>query len=290
MTPTPPEAPDPPHRWIRSEPVIRIRPNSGWEPPDLRELWDRRELLLNFAIRDLKVRYKQTVLGVVWVILQPLLTALIFTFVFTLVARVRTGNLPYILFAYTGFSAWQIFQRLVSNGTGSMIAASHMIHKVYMPRLILPLAPLASVIIDYSISLAVLVCLMAYYGVMPGVGLLLLPVWLAILISLALGICLFTSSLAVRFRDVLHSTPIVLQLLMYLSPVAYPEALVPERFRAIYNLNPLASILGAIRWSLLGVGEPNWGYLAYAATLGFFLLVAGAMVFKRTERGFADVV
>jgi lipopolysaccharide transport system permease protein len=292
-SPAPPPAIAPPHAPQR--PRLLIEPPTAWAALNLRDLWHFRELLWNLAVRDVKLRYRQTALGVVWVILQPLLGAAIFAFVFGKVGRFKTpGNVPYLLFALSGMMAWQAFAGTLTRTSNTMVGNAHLVSKVYFPRIVLPLGTLSSTLLDFAVTLVFLFILMAFRWHMPGWNLLLMPVCLLLLMMLSLGVGLWATALSVSYRDVGYIVPVVTQLLFYLSPVAYSVETVLERVsdrhRTLYFLNPLASILEGFHWSLLSVGTVHWGWLAYAAVVSFGTLVVGAYVFSRMERKFADVV
>ena len=269
---------------------LKIRPGSGWAGLNLRELWDFRDLLLILAGRDLKLRYRQTALGVAWVVLQPLLAAAIFAFVFGKVAGLSTDDLPPFLFTFAGMLGWTVFSGTLGKAGPILVANAHLVSKVYFPRLLLPLSVVLSTLVDFAVSLAVMFFLMAAYGRPPTWALMLLPVWVLLLLALSAGLGLVTSALSVSYRDVQYIVPVILQLMMYASPVAYPVSAVPEGFRAFYYLNPLAGVLEAMRYSLLGSGQIHMGHLAYSAAFAVVVLVAGAFFFRRMERRFADVI
>lgn len=272
-------------------PHLRLSPRTGWLQLDLPEIWRSRDLLLMLAGRDLKLRYKQTALGVAWVVLQPLLAAAVFAFVFGLVARLDApGQVPYFLFAFAGLLAWQFFATIVQRATASAVADAQLLSKVYFPRLVLPIAASLSAFVDFLIGMALLAVMVPVFWRVPGVELLLVVPLILLLFVLGFAIGTFAASLAVEYRDVNHAMPVAIQMMMYASPVAYSIALVPEKYRALYLLNPLASVLEAFRFSVLGTGAVNWGGLAYSAMLALGLLVAALVLFKRMERGFADVV
>ncbi len=272
-------------------PHLTIRPSSGWRALDLRELWHFRDLLLTLAGRDLKVRYKQTALGVAWVILQPLIAAGIFAFVFGGVAGLDApGEVPYFLFSFVGLLGWNAFSSTLSRASAAMVGNEHLVSKVYFPRLILPLSTVFAALIDFAVAFGMLLVLLLIFWGLPAVNFLLMPVVLLLLLMLSLGIGICATALAVSYRDVGYIIPVFIQFLLYASPVAYALQEVPEQYRAIYSLNPLAPLLEAFRWSLLGVGELEWGYLAYAAAMAGLAFAVGAFVFKRMERKFADVI
>jgi lipopolysaccharide transport system permease protein len=278
------------HVVATSEPLMVIRPTSGFAALQLHELFPFRDLLFALAARDIKIRYKQTSLGVIWVILQPLVAAGIFSFVFGKVAKMPSDGLPYLLFSFAGMQGWSLFNNVVNRTSSCLVGNGHLISKVYFPRLILPLSALPSILLDFTIAMAMLAVLMVIYHVVPGWGLLLLPVWMAILVFLATGIGLWLAALMVSYRDVGYILPVTMQMLMYASPVAYAASAVPEQYRVLYFLNPLAGLLDAFRWSLLGVGAPMWGTLGISAGVSVVVLVVGAFMFKKMERKFADVI
>ena len=272
------------------EKTMILRPSSGWAALDLREVWQFRDLLFTLAGRDIKLRYKQTALGAIWVVIQPLMAAGIFTVVFGKIANLSSDAIPYFLFAFVGQLGWGLFANTVSKTSGCLVGNGHLISKVYFPRLILPLSSLPSTVVDSGIAAAMLVALMFYYHTVPGFGLLLLPLWIAILLATAMGIGLITSALTVSYRDVGYILPVFMQMLMYASPVAYGVSNVPQSIKPFYYANPLSSVLEGFRWSLLNTPAPAWQPVAYAAAIAALLLFTGAFSFKRMERKFADVV
>ncbi len=290
----PPAPPAAPHEApaAPAKPWLVIRPRSGWAALDLREVWRFRDLLLTLAMRDVKLRYRQTLLGAAWVVLQPVLGAAIFAFVFGLVAKLPSGGTPYFVFSYAGLAAWTAFQNTFTKAGGCLAQNANLVSKVYFPRLVLPLSTALGGALDFAISLGLLAVFLAVYGIAPGPALLLLPVWFALLTMLALGLGLAAAALSARYRDVQYILPVLLQLAMYASPVAYSLEVVPERWRGAYQLNPLAGLLEAFRWSLLGERAPApaaWS-LAVSAAAAAVVFLGGALLFRRAERGFADVL
>lgn len=271
-------------------PQVKIRPPGPFSPLALGELWQYRDLFMALAVRDVKLRYKQTALGVIWVILQPLMGAIIFTLVFNKVAKLESGALPYIVFAYAGLLGWNAFNSTLTKASACVVQNSQLVSKVFFPRLILPLSTVLSTLIDFAVGMAVMVILMAWYGVVPGVGILLLPVLLGLLILLAVGLGLYTSALMVQYRDLQYAIPVLMQFLLYASPVGYAVSAVPEKWRSLYFLNPITGLLETFRWSLLGHGGLNLGYLGYSAAVVVGLFIFGTFAFKRMERRFADVI
>ena len=272
------------------DPLLVIEPGSGWTAINLRELWQFRDLLFTLAGRDLRLRYKQTALGVVWVVLQPLLAAGIFSFVFGRVARLPSDGLSYFVFSYAGLLGWNLFSGTLTKVSGSLVGNAHLISKVFFPRLILPLSAVPSVLVDFGVAAAMMIVLLFTHGIPVGWGLLMLPVWIGMLLALATGIGLWSASLMVSYRDIGYVLPVALQLLLYASPVAYPASAVPSSLQAVYQCNPLASVLEAFRWSLLGRGELNGPALAWAAVFMVGVFLVGVFSFKRMERTFADVI
>ena len=277
------------------KPWLTIRPTSGWAAINLRELWHFRDLLFSLAGRDLKLRYKQTALGVIWVVLQPLMAAGIFSFVFGKLASFPSHGVPYFLFSYVGLLGWNLFANTLSKTSTCLVGNSQLISKVFFPRLVLPLSTIPSVMVDFSVAAAMLVALMLFCRVHPGLPLLLLPLWIAVLLLFALGIGLCTAALAVSYRDVQYILPVAIQALLYASPIAYAlsDALakLSHRWeRIIYELNPLAAPLEAFRWSILNITPPPALPLAYAATAAAVVFLVGTYSFKRMERKFADVI
>jgi lipopolysaccharide transport system permease protein len=270
-------------------PCVVLRPRSGWAALDLYELWRYRDLLLILGLRDVKLRYRQTALGVAWVVLQPLLAAGIFAFVFGAVARLPSAGLPYFLFAYAGLLGWTAFQATITKASTCLVQSANLISKVYFPRLLLPLSTLLSTALDFLVGLALLLALLPIW-VHPGPEMLLLPMWFAILLLMATGLGLLAGALMVPYRDVQYIVPVLIQLVLYASPVAYAVTAVPDRLRIVLLLNPLSGLLEGLRWSLLGTTHPHWGAVAYGAAFAFVVFLAGAYAFKRMERSFADVV
>jgi lipopolysaccharide transport system permease protein len=253
-------------------------------------MWQFRDLLLALAERDVKLRYKQTALGVIWVVLQPLLGAGIFTFVFGRVAKFDSGGIPYFIFSYAGLLGWNAFNSTLSKGSACVLLNAQLVSKVYFPRLLLPLSTVASTLVDFAVAMGLMIFLMVFYHVNPGIGVLLLPIWLAFLVLLGAGIALFASALMVSYRDLQYVIPILLQFLLYASPVAYSVKMVPQHLRAVFMINPIAGLLEAFRWSLLGTGQLHLGQLAYSTIMAGVIFLLGALSFSKMEEQFADVI
>jgi lipopolysaccharide transport system permease protein len=276
------------------KPTVSIRPPKRWQAIDFKELWAFRDLLSALAIRDVKLRYKQTMLGAAWVVLQPLMGAGIFTFVFGVMAQLPTDGLPPFLVSFAGMFAWTAFSQTLSKTSGCMVGNQNMIQKVYFPRLILPLAQVYSVLVDLAVSLVMVAILLAIYQINPGWPILLLPIWMIAIFMFALGVGMWTGALMVEYRDVRYVLPVVIQFAMYASPVGYMIVAVNEKVPAwaiqLYMLNPLASLIEGCRWSMLGTGSLHSGYTAYSLILSVTVFVVGAYIFRGMERKFADVI
>jgi lipopolysaccharide transport system permease protein len=270
--------------------LVTIRPSPAWRAVNLRELWQYRDLLLVLGVRDIKVRYRQTALGVAWVVLQPLLGAAVFAFVFGRVARLDSGGVPYLLFALVGMVAWGAVSGSLLRANASLVQNPQLISKTFFPRLVLPFSTVLSVVLDLLVGVGLVMAAMALYGVAPSWRIAALPVWLSLLVALGLGLGLFASALTVRFRDVAQVLPVLIQLAFYASPVAYAVTAVPERYRAMVLLNPVAPLLEAVRWSVFGKDALPGGSLAFAGVLTLLTFWAGALFFRHAERAFADVI
>jgi len=268
---------------------VTIQPSKSWSAVDFREVWRYRELLYFLTLRDIQVRYKQTLLGVSWVLLQPLLTTFVFTIFLGVLIRVPSEGTPYVLFVYVGLLPWTFFSAAILSGSNSLVSNAQLINKVYFPRLLIPVSAVAARLFDFAVAFTVLVFLMVYYRVALTWPILLLPVLVALLTLLALGVSLVTSALNVKYRDVGVLIPVLLQLWMYASPVVYPTSLVPARWLFIYRLNPLVGLIGSFRAVVLGTAI-DWSALAWSVGLIAALLVYAAFVFRRMEVRFADVV
>lgn len=262
---------------------------------DAREIWDYRDLLLTLAQRDVRLRYRQTALGVIWVLLQPLLAAGIFTFVFSRVAGFSADGVPYFAFAFAGQLAWMTFASTLTKTSTSLVMNSALVSKVFFPRLVLPLSTLLSTLLDFAVGLAVLLPVMLFSGVPLFWGIVLLPVWFLLIALMALGFGLIAGALMVSFRDVQYIVPVLLPMLMYASPVAFPLSEIKNRIgdqlAGVYLfVNPLAALLEAFHWSLFGRSSVSWGMVAYGAAVAVGIFVLGAVVFRNRERRFADVI
>jgi lipopolysaccharide transport system permease protein len=269
---------------------VVLRPSAGWRALDLRELWNYRELLWFLAARDIKVRYKQTALGVAWAVLQPLLTMVVFTVFFGRLANIPSDGLPYPLFAIVGLLPWQLFSYALTQSSNSLVTEQRLITKVYFPRLIVPLASVLSGLADFAVAFALVLGMMAWYQVPPTWNLAALPLLVLFALATALAIGLWLASLNVQFRDVRYTLPFLTQIWLFVTPVAYPSSLVPERYRLLYGLNPMAGVVEGFRWAVLGAGRPPEPMIFVSVLSVLVLLVGGMYYFRRLEKSFADLV
>jgi lipopolysaccharide transport system permease protein len=274
---------------IESRPVS-IEPPRRWEVLNLRELWSYRGLLYFLTWRDVKVRYKQTAIGAAWAVLQPLLTMLVFAVVFGALIRVPSDGLPYPVFAYVALLPWTFFATALTRAGGSLVTDASLITKVYFPRLLLPLSAVLSSALDFGVAFLLVLVLMGWYGIAPGPAVVTVPLFLLLAVLTALGCGLWLSALNVRYRDIAYVTPFLIQVWFFLTPVAYPSSLVPEGWRALYGLNPMAGVVEGFRWALLGSASAPGVTLVVSAAVVAVILVGGVFWFRRLEQGFADVV
>lgn len=271
-------------------PSIVIRPRRGPFHLELGAVWLYRELLYFLAWRDIKVRYKQTLLGAVWAILQPLLTMVIFTIVFGNFAKIPSDGLPYPLFAYAALLPWEYFSQALSRSGVGVVNDAHLIRKIYFPRLIIPLAAVVTPLVDFFLSFLVLLGMMFWFRIIPTWGMMALPLFLLMALLTALSAGLWLSALNVRYRDIRYTIPFLTQLWMYASPIAYPVSLIPEKWRLLYSLNPLTGVVEGFRWALLGKESPDFRMMGVSAVAVFVVLLGGLVYFKKTEQTFADVI
>src|SRR5215831_13221287 len=267
-----------------------IQPRKNFLHIDLRAIWEYRELLYFLVWREVKVRYKQTMLGSAWAILQPLFTMVLFTAIFGNFARIPSDGLPYPLFAYTALLPWTYFSQAISRSGTSLVDNANMISKVYFPRLIVPLAAVATPLVDFFLAFLVLLGMMVWFGGAPGWNALALPLFLLLACITALAVSLWLSTLNVRYRDVRHTIPFLMQLWMYASPIAYPVSLIPDKWRMLYSLNPMMGVIEGFRWALLGKQSPDFRVMAVSTAIILALLLGGLVYFRRMEQTFADVI
>lgn len=276
-------------RELPDKPLVTVEATSSWVALNLVDLWSYRELLYFLMWRDIKVRYKQTVFGVAWVVMQPLLMTIIFTVFLGRLARVPSDNIPYALFAYAGLLPWTFFSSAVSTTGNSLVGNAHLITKVYFPRIIIPTATIGARLVDFGISFLIMFGLMIYYRVEPTWHLVMLLPLVVLITLLALGFGMWTSALNVKYRDIGMALPVLIQLWMFASPIVYPASLVPPDWRWAYALNPLVGIMEGFRSALFGL-RFNWTALAISTVITLVLLVYSAYAFRRREKTFADIV
>ncbi len=270
-------------------PVLRIVPAARWTWPSLEELWAYRELIGFLIWRDIKVRYKQTSLGVGWAVLQPLVTMTLFTVVFGRVAKLPSDGVPYPLFTFAALLPWQMFSAGITGAANSLVGNSGLITKVYFPRLIVPIAAVSATVVDFAISFAVLLVMMVWYGVPITGTILVLPAFVLLALATAFAAGLWLSAVNVRFRDVQYALPFLIQSLLFVSPVAYTASLVPEKWRVLYACNPLVAIIQGFRWAILGA-EPPTAFIVPSLLSTCLLAIGGLIYFRHMEDTFADVV
>ncbi|MFX0196941.1 MAG: ABC transporter permease [Candidatus Hodarchaeota archaeon] len=270
--------------------VVCIKPSRGWVLPKMREIWTYRELLYFFVWRDFKVRYKQTALGALWAIIKPFSLMVIFSIFFGKLAKIPSEGIPYPIFTYAALLPWSYFAQSLSASSNSLVGNSHLITKVYFPRLIIPISSVLSGLVDFAISFSILLAMMLYYQITPTLAVLLLPVLILMAMVTALGVGLWLSALNVQYRDIRFTLSFLVQFWFFATPVVYPSNLVPERWRFIYSLNPMAGVVEGFRGALLGRGQLDWPTFMVSIIVTTLVLVTGTFYFRRMEKGFADVV
>ena len=270
--------------------VIVVKPSKGWISLKLKELWEYRELLYFMAWRDIKVRYKQTVLGAAWAIIQPFFTMVIFSIFFGRLAKVPSDGLPYPIFAYTALVPWTFFANGLNQASNSLVGSANLIKKVYFPRLVVPISSVISGVVDFVLAFAVLLGMMLFYGFAPTVNILWLPLFILLIFVTALGVGFWLSALNVQFRDVRYTVPFLTQFWLFATPIAYPSSLLSEPWRTLYGINPMVGVVEGFRWALLGTDTAPGAIILVSSLVALALLVGGAFYFKRLERSFADVV
>ncbi len=277
-------------RKVTDASTIVISPSRGWVPIRLMDLWEYRELLYFLTWRDIKVRYKQTVLGASWAILQPFLTMVVFSIFFGKLAGLPSDNIPYPIFSYSAMVIWTFFANGVTLSSNSMVMEANTIKKVYFPRLVIPVAAVLSGSLDFLLAFVVLIGMMIFYGITPTIAVLWLPLLLLLALISALGVGLWFSAMNVLFRDVRHAIPFLVQAWLFLTPIAYSSSLLHGTWKIVYGINPMAGVVDGFRWALLGVDTKPGPMIAVSAVVAIALLVGGAYFFRRVERSFADVV
>jgi lipopolysaccharide transport system permease protein len=274
----------------QTPPVTIIRPSRGWVPLKLRELWEYHELLFFLAWRDISVRYKQTMLGAAWAIIQPFFTMIVFSLFFGRLGKIPSDGLPYPIFAYTALLPWQYFATAMAASSDSLVGSANLLSKVYFPRLVIPMASVLPAALDFAIAFIVLLGMMLFYGIVPTWNVIWLPLFLLLAMVVALGVGLWLSAMNVQYRDIRYTIPFLTQLWLFASPVAYPSSMVPEQWRPLYGLNPMAGVIEGFRWALLGTNTAPGPLIIVSVMAALVLLVSGAFYFRRMEQTFADVV
>lgn len=270
--------------------VTTIAPSRGWVSLKLPEVWEYRELLFFLMWRDIKVRYKQTVLGVLWAILQPLSTMVVFSLFFGRLAKVPSDDIPYPVFSLAALVPWTFFANALSQSSDSLVGSANLIKKVYFPRLVIPVSASLAGVVDFVIAFVVLLCMMLAYRIVPTWNIVWLPGFLLLSLSTSLGVGLWLSALNVQFRDVKYTIPFLTQLWLFATPIAYPSSLLEEPWRTVYGLNPMVGVVEGFRWALLGSSQAPGSMIWVSAAVSFCLLCSGAFYFRRMEKTFADVV
>ncbi|GAB4485791.1 MAG: ABC transporter permease [Anaerolineales bacterium] len=278
---------------VKHEPTtVYIKPTSGLAALNLRDLWLYRELVFFMIWRDIKVRYKQTALGAAWAVLQPVLTMLVFNFLFGNIAKMETdGGIPYPIFSYTALLPWGLFSTALNSASRSLTSNQNMITKTYFPRLVLPMASVLGGLLDFAIAFVVLIGMMFYYDITPGLNAIwALPLFILLAIITALGIALWLSAINVQYRDVGYALPFLSQFWMFVTPIAYSSKVISEQWQVVYALNPMAGVVNGFRWALLGVGNPPDMLIGISTAISLFILVSGLFYFRNMERTFADTI
>ena len=272
------------------EHVTRIAPAKTWPGIELRELWDYRELLYFLTWRDIKVRYKQTALGAVWAILQPMATMLIFSLFFGRLVKVPSDGIPYPIFAFAALVPWTFFANGLNQSSNSLIASANLLKKVYFPRLAIPIATVLAGVVDFILAFVVLLLLIAYYRITPTLNIVWTPLFLALAFVTSLGVGLWMSALNVKYRDVRYVVPFLIQIWLFATPVAYPSSLLSQPWRTIYGLNPMVGVVEGFRWALLGTNTAPGLMVVASSIAALLILITGAFYFRYMEKTFADVV
>ena len=271
-------------------PVIVVKPSKGWISLKLRETWQYRELLYFLTWRDIKVRYKQTVLGAAWAIIQPFFTMIVFSIFFGRLARMPSDGLPYPIFAYAALVPWTFFANGLNQASNSLVGSANLIKKVYFPRLVVPISSVISGVVDFVLAFAVLLGMMLFYGILPTVKILWLPLFVLLIFVTALGVGFWLSALNVQFRDVRYTVPFLTQFWLFTTPIAYPSSLLSEPWRTIYGINPMVGVVEGFRWALLGTDTAPGPIIIVSTVVALLLFVGGAFWFRKMEKTFADVV
>jgi len=279
-----------PHVHHAGLPTLRISPPSRWTSLEFRELWEYRELLYFLIWRDVKVRYKQTALGAAWAVIQPFFMMVVFSLFFGRLAKVPSDGIPYPVFTFCALLPWQLFANALTESSNSLVGNQNLITKVYFPRLVVPISAVLGGLVDFVIAFVILLGMMLYYGIVPGWAIVTLPGFILLALLTALGVGLWLSALNVQYRDVRYTIGFLVQLWLFLTPVAYPSSIVPEKWRPLYGLNPMAGVVEGFRWALLGKSQPPGAMLWVSVAVVIVILFGGLYYFRRMEQQFADIV
>ncbi len=270
--------------------VVRRQARQGWVAINFAELWQYRELLVFYAIRDIKVRYKQTLLGAAWAILQPVMTMLVFSIFFGKLAGVPSDGIPYPVFSFCALLPWQLFAFALTQSSNSLVQDAQVLTKVYFPRLIIPLASVIAGLVDFAIAFVVLIGMMLYFDIVPGRAMLTLPLFTVLALVAALSVGLWFSALNVKYIDVRYTIPFLAQFWLFVTPVAYSSSLVPSKWQTVFGINPMVGVVEGFRWALLGKAPPPGPMLIVSVAATVILLIGGLFYFRRMEKSFADIV
>lgn len=274
----------------RPVPVVRLQPSKGWVPVKLNELWEYRELLFFMIWRDVKVRYKQTVMGMSWAVIQPFFTMVIFSLFFGRLAQVPSDGIPYPIFSYAALVPWGFFANGITSSSNSLLVSSNLVKKVYFPRLVLPIAAVVGGVVDFVIAFSVLLLMMFYFGIVPTINIIWVPVFLLLALVTSLGVGLWFSAMNVQFRDIRYAVPFLVQVWLFATPIAYPSSLLDEPWKTLYGLNPMAGVVEGFRWALLGTDTAPGPMIIVSAVVAVLLLISGLFYFRRMEKSFADLI
>jgi lipopolysaccharide transport system permease protein len=278
------------HISSQSSVVQTLSPSSAWAPLRLAELWAYREVLYTLVWREIKIRYKQTALGVGWAVLQPFLAMVVFSIFFGRLAQIPSDGVPYPVFVFCALVPWQLFAFSLAESSNSVVVNQRLITKVYFPRLLMPIAPVGVGLVDFCVAFLVLLAMAAYYGVVPSLAVLTAPFWAILTVMTALSIGLWLAALNVKYRDIRYTVPFLIQLWLFATPVAYPTSIVPEAWRPLYALNPMVGVVDGLRWAVLGHADPPQVTVMVSIASVAVLLTGGLFFFRRMERTFADIV
>jgi lipopolysaccharide transport system permease protein len=270
--------------------VMRIEPTSGWISLKLKEVWNYRELMYFLIWRDIKVRYKQTVLGAAWAIIQPFFTMIVFTIVFGRIAKIPSDGIPYPIFSYAALVPWTLFASGLGRASNSMVGNSNLIKKVYFPRLCIPIAAILAGLVDFFLSFLMLIAMMFYYGITPSLNVIWLPLFILLALTTSLGVSLWFSAMNVKFRDIGYIVPFITQIWLFMTPIVYPSSLLSEPWKTLYGINPMAGVVEGFRWALLSTDTSPQPIIIVSSLVAFTILIGGLMYFRRMEKTFADIV